>query len=120
MHCSSTGKIFLSYLYADQLATHLGRKTLPARTAHTLVDIPSLQAMTERVLQDGFAVDDREYDENIRCLAAPVFNLDQQVIAALGVTSPLTRFTKNRIPALAKLVVGAAQKLSERLGASKS
>ena len=53
-------------------------------------------------------------------MAAPVFNLNQQVIAALGVTSSLKRFTKNRIPALAKIVVGAAQKLSEHLGASTS
>lgn len=102
MHCSSTGKIFLSYLYADQLATHLGTKALPARTDNTLVDFPNLQAMTEQVLHDGYAVDDREYDENIRCVAAPVFNLNQQVIAALGVTSSLKRFAKNRIPTLAR------------------
>lgn len=119
MHCSSTGKIFLSYLYADRLADHLGSESLPPRTANTLVDIPALQTMTQRVLKEGFAIDDREYDENIRCLAAPVFNLNQQAIAALGVTAPITLFTKPRIASIGKIVTNAARKLSEMLGAPK-
>ena len=120
MHCSSTGNVFLSYLYADQLETHLSGETLSRYTTNTLVDIPALQKMTQTVLRSGFAVDDRECNEDIRCLAAPVFDLNQQVIAAIGVTALTTRFTKQSIPAVSKIVVIAAQRLSEMLGATNT
>ncbi|MFC1765526.1 IclR family transcriptional regulator [Planctomycetota bacterium] len=120
MHCSATGKVFLSYLYADCLADHLHDTHLQARTANTLVNFSDIQRMIQDVLKSGYAVDDREYHDDIRCLAAPVFNLNDQVTAAIGIIAPINHFQKTKIPVVSKAVIDAARQLSEMLGASKS
>jgi DNA-binding IclR family transcriptional regulator len=120
MHCSATGKVFLSYLYADCLVEHLQETSLEARTANTLVNIADIQQMTYEVRKNGYAIDDREYHDDIRCLAAPVFNLNDQVIAAIGIIAPIAHFQKTKIPTVSKAVMGAARRLSSMLGASKS
>lgn len=120
MHCSSTGKVFLSYLHAHELAEHLGTDPLEARTANTLVNLEDLQEMTQEVLRRGYAIDDREYHDDIRCLAAPVYNLNNQVVAAMGITAPITHFQKAKIPAVGQIVMNCALKLSEKLGAPKT
>jgi DNA-binding IclR family transcriptional regulator len=120
MHCSSTGKIFLAYNHANQLAQVLDTSSLEARTANTLVKLDDLQRMTQEVRQAGYAVDEREYHDDIRCLAAPVFDLNSRVVAAMGITAPIAHFQKPMIPTVSRMVMQAAQKLSEKLGAPKS
>jgi len=120
MHCSSTGKIFLAYNHAHQLAQLLDTSSLEARTANTLVKLDDLQRMTQEVRQVGYAVDEREYHDDIRCLAAPVFDMNSRVVAAVGITAPIAHFQKPMIPTVSQMVMQAAQQLSEMLGAPKS
>ncbi|AQT69996.1 Transcriptional regulator KdgR [Anaerohalosphaera lusitana] len=116
MHCSSTGKVFLAYLFKDRLAQTLADVKLEHRTANTKCTVADLQAETEKIRQLGYATDDEEYHTGVRCLAAPVFDGRNQVVAALGITATTSSFTPERTQELAALVVGAANKLSKKLG----
>jgi DNA-binding IclR family transcriptional regulator len=116
LHCSATGKIFLSYLYRDRLEEFCTQAVPQARTPKTVIDIDSLRTITEKVKKQGFAVDDEEYHSCVRCLAAPVFDMQQQVIAAVGITGPATEILIETIPSLSKIVLAAAGELSRSLG----
>lgn len=117
LHCSSTGKVFLSYLHSEEIGPILERSKPTKRTPRTLTTLAELQKETETIRQQGFSVDDEEFHPGVRCLAAPVFGSEGQVVAAIGITAATLRFTRERIPEIAAIVQGAARDLSEKLGA---
>lgn len=116
LHCSSTGKIFLAFQLHDRLAKLAGQAPLTKRTPRTITSLAALKKDIELTRKRGFSLDDEEHHEGVRCLAAPVFGSDGQLVAALGVTASTMRFAKDRIPAMAAAVKAAAQELSSRLG----
>lgn len=118
LHCSSTGKIFLTYLYPNRLNEVISARPLTRRTAHTISTASDLKREIEQIRKRGYSVDDEEYNPGVRCVAAPVFGSDGAVVAAMGITAATVRFTRERIPEMAAAVSSAANELSRRLGFS--
>lgn len=116
LHCSSTGKIFLSYLHRARLADMVVATQPGRRTPHTLTSLSQLKREIELTLKRGYSLDNEEFNLGVRCLAAPVFDADGVVVAAVGITASTVRFTKERIPELAEKVVGTAAELSRLIG----
>jgi DNA-binding IclR family transcriptional regulator len=62
-------------------------------------------------------VDNEEFEYGVRCLAAPVKDYSRKVVASVGLSGPVSRFSLERIEKeLVPLVREAATRLSERLG----
>ena len=116
LHCSSTGKIFLSYLYREQLAEIVVATRPARRTEHSLTTLNQLKREVDVTLKRGYSLDNEEFNLGVRCLAAPVFDADGVVIAAIGITAATVRFTKERIPEIATKVRAVAAQLSELMG----
>jgi IclR family acetate operon transcriptional repressor len=68
------------------------------------------------ILKRGYAVDEEEFFDGIRCIAVPVPDSRGRVTLALGVTGVTTRFTRARIPECAVQLKTAAAELSAALG----
>ncbi len=118
LHCSSTGKVFLAYLHMDRLAEVLPEESLIKRTPRTLTTLPKLKREAELTRARGYSLDDEEYHPGVRCLGVPVFGPDGTVVAALGITASVMRFTVARIPEMFEKVHAAATELSGLLGHS--
>ena len=116
LHCSSTGKVFLAYLHADRFAEVLPADTLVRRTPKTLTALSKIRHDSELIRARGYSLDDEEYHPGVRCLATPVFGSDGTVVAAVGITASVVRFTPERIPEMAAKVKAAAAELSALLG----
>jgi IclR family acetate operon transcriptional repressor len=69
-----------------------------------------------RVRKYGFAVDDEENAEGVRCVAAPVFDARGKVIAALGTSSVIMHIDEAHMPEIVDLVKTAAGKVSAGMG----
>ena len=116
LHCSSTGKIFLAFLHAARFAEVLPPESLNVRTPKTLTTLSKLKREAELTRNRGYSLDDEEYHPGVRCVAAPVFGSDGTVVAAIGITASVVRFTAERIPEMAEKVQAAAAELSALLG----
>ena len=116
LHCSSTGKIFLSFIHQQRMTELLGPMPLLRRTPHTLTSIAELKRDTDLTRKRGYSLDNEEYHPGVRCVAAPVYSSDGSVVAAIGITAATLRFPKERISEMAKIVAAAAFELSEHLG----
>jgi IclR family KDG regulon transcriptional repressor len=69
------------------------------------------------VRQQGYALDDEEFDEGIRCVGVPIRDYTRRVIAGISISGPAYRFTDDRLQEeLVPLVIDAGKKLSARLG----
>jgi DNA-binding IclR family transcriptional regulator len=116
LHCSSTGKIFLSYRYEQELEDYFSARSLEKRTGNTIVTLSEMQKEIERIKSDGFAVDNHEFHADVWCLAAPVRDSEGQVVAAIGVTGPATQSDGQRKADICTYVKKAAKELSAELG----
>ena len=64
----------------------------------------------------GYAVTDEELEPGLIAVAAPVCGFDGGVVAALSVSAPATRMTRDRLAAAAGHCVAEAAGLSAALG----
>jgi IclR family acetate operon transcriptional repressor len=75
-----------------------------------------LKAELKLIRQRGYAMDDEEIEEGLRCVGAPVIDHSGRVVAAISIAGPAFRLTEDRIPAVARSVIRAASELSVELG----
>ncbi len=69
-------------------------------------------------MQRGYALDDQETDLGARCVAAPILDESGKVAAALSVSGPTTRITRECVAAFAQATKRAARSISAQLGHS--
>ncbi len=117
LHCSATGKIFLAHMEPSARKELLEKLPLQKRTPNTLVDPESLVDELERIVRRGYSLDEQEYFSGVRCVGAPVFDHDNKVVAAVGITSSVMYFKEALTQSWAEEVIRAAGIISSRMGA---
>ncbi|MGI4955074.1 MAG: IclR family transcriptional regulator domain-containing protein [Janthinobacterium lividum] len=111
LHCTSQGKAILAFLPPEERAALLRRLPLPALTRHTITDRRRLLAALELVRARGFAVDDEEIAEGVRCVGAPVLDRAGRVLGAVSVAGPAWRMTLERVELLGAEVAMAGRRV---------
>jgi IclR family acetate operon transcriptional repressor len=117
LYASGIGKALLAQMAAADLAAYLRRVALTGFTAQTLTDPEALAADLSRARARGYALDDEERAEGMRCVAAPIFDALGAAVAGLSVSGPVSRITQSRAPEIGRRVAAAARDLSRSLGA---
>jgi DNA-binding IclR family transcriptional regulator len=115
MHCSSTGKIFLANMKEEELMHFLSSKTLNARTSKTITEKDALMMELSQVQAQGYAFDNEEYFEDVRCLAVPIHNRAAEVIGAIGITATSNRFSQDRNEEILNLIKNSAGNIEHKL-----
>jgi IclR family acetate operon transcriptional repressor len=115
VHSTALGRAILAYCGEDTVEAVID-SGLECRTPNTITDPNRFRANLAEIKERGFAVDDVENEEGIRCVAAPVFDHSGDVVAGISVSGPEQRITKDRLNDLGIKVVEAAFALSQRLG----
>jgi DNA-binding IclR family transcriptional regulator len=116
LHSTGCGKVFLAYLAPAERARLVSEKGLPGDTRHTITTAKELERELAEIRRRGYAVDNQEHDEEVRCVAAPVRDHTGEVTAALSLSGPTTRVTIERVPELGKLLTMICSQLSATLG----
>jgi DNA-binding IclR family transcriptional regulator len=117
LHSCAVGKTLLSFFPEQELDRLIRKKGLTRRTVNTITEPERLKEQLRVVRAQGYAVDDEENEEGIRCLAAPVFDEKGRPVAAISVSGPAVRVTKKIIQdVFRKEVMKAASEISRRLG----
>jgi DNA-binding IclR family transcriptional regulator len=116
LHCSALGKALLVQQTAAELDELVANLHMAANTAKTITDPHVFRQHLATVRSCGYAIDDEETFEGVRCIAAPIHDHRGQVIAAIGISGPSTRVTIERLPKLTYLVMDIAQQISAALG----
>jgi DNA-binding IclR family transcriptional regulator len=106
----------VAFLPEERLATLLARLPFTPRTRRTITSPPALRAELERVRKRGYAIDNEEAEEGLRCIGAPVRDYSGEVVASISIAGPVFRVQKGRVAELARAVVKAAGDLSADLG----
>ncbi|HEY3524423.1 MAG TPA: IclR family transcriptional regulator [Candidatus Limnocylindrales bacterium] len=114
LHATGVGKVLLAFAPDPTVDSVLAGDLRP-RTGRTLTTPDDVRAALDEIRARGFAIDNEEFEDGVMCVAAPVRNHAEEVVAALSVAGPKGRVA----PALGRLtglVVGQAGALSTALG----
>ncbi len=116
-HSTAVGKVLLAQLSEKELETLIKMKGLPKRTENTITDPVQLKEHLKSIDAQGYAVDDEENEGGIRCVAAPIRNEVGRVVAAISISGPTIRMTRDIIEKkLNKEAMETALRISQKLG----
>ncbi|SCE99227.1 DNA-binding transcriptional regulator, IclR family [Micromonospora viridifaciens] len=117
-YCTSVGKAMLAYSPDDAVKLVVDHG-LRRRTPRTITTAADLQVELARVRELGYAVDDVENEDGVRCVAAPIFGTAGTAVSAISVSAPEERLPAEAVPDIAPHVMAAAAEISRRLGARR-
>jgi len=116
-YCTGVGKALLAFEDREKIEAYYARHALRQYTPHTITDLPSLFSDLTEIKRRGYSVDDQEHENEVCCVAAPIFNMDGKVIAALSVSGPNIRMDPVRENTEAiKSVLETVSNISRQLG----
>lgn len=93
LNAASSGKIILSQYTDDMLDELIRSKGLIKLTDNTITTKTQLARELKKVREQGYAVDDEECEEGLRCIAAPIFGYDGRIIAAVSAFGSIDKLT---------------------------
>jgi len=120
LFCTSQGKAILAFTPEPVAAEIIRSLHFKAYTPNTITKISRLKEELDRIRRCGFAIDNEELEQDLRCIGAPVFNHAGGVIAALSIAGPIYRVGGGNLPKLIEAVQSTARLLSAALGYQQS
>lgn len=111
-YSSGLGKVLLAALPSEQLEGFILEGDLVALTPHTITDRAALRDHLTRVRKQGFAIDDRESQADLRCIAVPISDGDGRVVAGISASEDAGSMTAERQAEL----LGALRRAAALLG----
>lgn len=115
-HSSSLGKAILAFISEPEAEKFLRENIFEGFTRHTITSPEAFAKELEAIRVAGWSVDDEEAEEGLRCVGAPVRNCSGETVAAISISGPVFRVTRERLPELSVAVMTAAAKISAALG----
>jgi DNA-binding IclR family transcriptional regulator len=116
LYAGSGGKVLLAFGPVELRRQFLRKGMLKRLTPHTIVDLGKLQEELELINRQGYGFSAGERDSDAASLAAPVYNHEKKMCAALAIAGPINRFLPEHNAEHLKMLLAAAQQLSWRLG----
>jgi IclR family KDG regulon transcriptional repressor len=114
-HAAAGGKVLLSDLSQKEIMDIYRNKTMKRYGKNTITNLRKLFRELKSVKKQGFAIDNEEYYEGIRCVAAPV-RAGGQIAASISITGSVFTMTMERInQELKELVMKTAEQISSEM-----
>lgn len=110
-HASALGKILLAFG-----AAAIPAGILQSKTSKTITNRTQLNAELEKVRKSGYAIIDNELEDGLVAVAAPVFNHDGKVIAAISISGPDARINREQLIKFGELIIKEIKKESKNDG----
>jgi len=116
MHCSALGKALLANMPPAEARRILARSGMRRMTANTITDPAQMEAELAKIRKQGYAVDDREIMDGLRCVAAPIKDRSGAVRYAVSVSGLSERLAGDYFDRVREAVVLAAAEISRLMG----
>src|SRR6185437_15851958 len=103
LHCTATGKALIVDADEEELRRLLS-EPFQQHTWRTVITFEALCRNLAETRERGYAIDDEEFQADVRCVAAPISDLMGRTVACVGISGPTTRITLCHLSELGELV----------------
>jgi IclR family acetate operon transcriptional repressor len=116
LYCTAAGKVLLAYMDNERRQGYYEEVALIPLTPNTLDSREGLEGEIKAIRETGIAYDREEQALGEACIATPVFNHIGELVAAISMSSPASRLTRERMKQFSLILISEGKKLSQRLG----
>lgn len=114
-YCTSLGKCLLAYLPSKVVDGLLSSSSLEPCARNTNTSFDKLKAELKKIKKQGFAIDDEEFQDDLRCAAVPIKNyrMGGVVVASMSITAPKSRMPLERLSEIINDMVETSNDISK-------
>ena len=116
MYCSGVGKAIMAELPESEVKQIWNESIIEKKTEHTITDYDEMLRVLKEAKKNGYALDDEENEEGVRCIAASLRDYHNEVKYAFSISGPTSRMTRERVEELSVDVKKVQEELSMELG----
>jgi len=117
-YSTGIGKILLAFQSKENLKNIMHGIELKSHTKNTITNKNVLYKKLREYQARGYSIDDEEIEEGLFCVAAPIMDKSNQIIAAVSISIPKYR-VENRLEELINLVKKTGEQISTEMGQTK-
>jgi len=111
---TASGKAILAYM-PEKMVRRILDRGMAQYTSHTLLSPDAYMKGLQSIQEQGFAISEEEYEEEINAIAAPIVDLKGQPIASIAVAGPAYRLTRERMIEIGPIVVATARQITQEM-----
>lgn len=116
VYATGLGKAVFAQLDETHQRALLDKIKFVPSTEHTVTNEAEFLSDIQRTKERGYALDDEENEEGMRCIAAPIFDYTGKVIGAVSASGMVTVVTEDKIPLFGQYVRECAAAISAQMG----
>lgn len=115
LHSTAIGKVLLAYQAPNKMELFLKNYHYQQQTDNTIINEAVFREELEKVKEQGYALDDQENEQGVRCAAVPIFNGKGHVLAALSISTLVSRVNDQELHLFIDLLKTSCKDLSEQM-----
>lgn len=119
LYCSGVGKAMLAYMTDDEITQIWERSVIHELTPYTITTLEGLMERLKEVRKNGYALDDEENEEGVRCIAACILDYKGRAKHAFSLSAPKSRMEDAKIKELIPYILQLKEELSKEFGYCK-
>ncbi|MEO9862459.1 IclR family transcriptional regulator [Yoonia sp.] len=112
LHCTASGKMYLSSLQPSHLEQYLGAAHLEEMTPQTITDPVKLAERLSQIKEQGYSTDNAEFMEDMVACAVPILDGRGRLVSTLSIHAPTQRMSLDDVKAHVPLMHETAAKLT--------
>lgn len=120
LYCSGVGKALLAELSDEEIREVWEASDIRRLTPYTITSLDELMARMKTVRAAGYAIDDEENEEGVRCVAVSLPDYHKEPVYALSISAPVGRMGQERMEELERDVLAFKQELAKTLGFTRA
>lgn len=119
MYCTSVGKALMAHMEDDEIQNIWSESNIVAYTEHTITRFEDMKVEIEKIRNQRYSVDEQENELGVRCVGTAILDYTGNPVAAISVSGPTNRVTKEKVEEIARIAIGISEKISYELGYKK-
>ncbi|MEX2541651.1 MAG: IclR family transcriptional regulator [Trueperaceae bacterium] len=113
VHCTGVGKVIAAFLEPTEREALVGQLSFDRYTASTITDPRLFMTELDSIRESGYGRDEREHEDEIRCIAAPVLDHQGRSVASISISAPAYRISDDKIEQWLPQLLESVRKVSE-------
>jgi IclR family transcriptional regulator, KDG regulon repressor len=116
IHCSAVGKVLVAFKNREELRKILQGYIYNVQTVNTITNEEDFLVELEQISKRGYAIDNQENEPGVRCVAVPIYDHTGQVIAAVSMSTIVTRIDDAELMRFTEMLKNQANEMSHKMG----
>lgn len=119
-HATALGKVLIAFLPEEsqkaKLENIFNSSEVISYTKNTISDLETMKKELNQIVNKGFALDKEEFEIGLICVAIPIFNQNNEVVASLSASGPANRFKKGELQNYVATLKKGADMIKKQIG----